>query len=1237
MSKIFELPDGGPSQSGDLLIISRGGQTYRINVETIKPSTVGGTVIGDLIPDLDNTYSLGSADKRWKDIFVSANTIHLGPNTTLSGTYITIAPDPNPTSLSQMPTMSASRIVAKPYTYNPGGGNVTVRPSIEFQDSLGNSYPISFNTATNEFSLDALGDHGTGSLVARKATLSNSGATALGLTGNLDHAGSYLNTSATSSFRFDGNTIFGYDSSNTLTIKAATTFQGPVTFSAPATIGDGNDPVTINAGAANQLLVTSSTFSLTGTDATFSTNLIVNGNLTVQGTTTTINSNTLNIGDNIIVLNADLPGGEAPTQDAGIQIARGSSASVKWIWNETFDMWSADGSNVGGIDALASNSISVHQGTLSGWNADANKGALYFGNTGTNSLTFDGSVYHFATSPLWNQGSLVENTANKGVANGYASLDAVGKLPSSQLPSITTTGVSEGTNLYYTDTRARAAISVSGDLSYNSTTGVISYTQPAYPVASTSVAGVVQLTDSISSTSTTTAATPNSVKTAYDLANAAMPKTGGTFSGNVSLDGASQTHASMAIRGLSGNPSLNIGLVNGTASTPFIDFNSGATAVDYDARIIANGGDGTSGGGQLTYTAKTHYFNNTPTFPTATAGENSTKGATTAFVGSAITTAMAGNAGSATKLATARTINGISFDGTENVSFSATIENSTSATYTSIPVGLSYSAHSTSGEAPLIYSAILTINHSNYRVGQINIGASTSSEGLAFRGYRDDAQAWSPWRTVWHSGNLPLNLSGAATGNVLNFNGTNWVPGNLTADDIGFMPSGNIAATTVKTAIEELDSEKVSISSPTINDLVSIKGTAPKIDLWETDYPLPAVNRHWNIAVNGGNLSIGIDTNGDGTNETPTPLFLNQTGYIANVWGNAIETRNNKGIADGYAPLNSSGKVPDANLPEVYSTLTKASFTATEGQTTFTIAGGYTPNKINVYVNGRKVLNGTDVTVTSGTDIVFATGLSAGAVVDVDSLLNQSVGSTVVYHPFTELGQCRFWNTGDGNGLRLRRHNGRYLMINGNMREIPAAGIAAPSGLSANTFYFIYAYWTGSDIALEASTTGYTQDSTYGLMVKSTDATRTLVGAARTDNSGTYGDHSEYRGVLSWFNQRLLSFQLFANSPSTASSTLVGLDTGYFICWPKTQVNIKFLGRVYMSAIGTASADAVIGGNAILTTQVYVPLQTATGTLASGGTLELTGGAILYDVVFRGATNAGTATFNVLTQIDFMG
>ena len=47
----------------------------------------------------------------------------------------------------------------------------------------------------------------------------------------------------------------------------------------------------------------------------------------------------------------------------------------------------------------------------------------------------------------------------------------------------------------------------------------------------------VQLEDSISSTSITSAATPNSVKSAYDLAGAALARTGGTMTGDITFSG----------------------------------------------------------------------------------------------------------------------------------------------------------------------------------------------------------------------------------------------------------------------------------------------------------------------------------------------------------------------------------------------------------------------------------------------------------------------------------------------------------------------------------------------------------------------------------------------------------------------------------------------------------------------------------------------------------------------------
>ena len=58
-----------------------------------------------------------------------------------------------------------------------------------------------------------------------------------------------------------------------------------------------------------------------------------------------------------------------------------------------------------------------------------------------------------------------------------------------------TDDLSEGsTNLYYTDARARAAISAGGNLSYNSTTGVMSYTTPTM-YADADARGAISVTD----------------------------------------------------------------------------------------------------------------------------------------------------------------------------------------------------------------------------------------------------------------------------------------------------------------------------------------------------------------------------------------------------------------------------------------------------------------------------------------------------------------------------------------------------------------------------------------------------------------------------------------------------------------------------------------------------------------------------------------------------------------------
>lgn len=59
--------------------------------------------------------------------------------------------------------------------------------------------------------------------------------------------------------------------------------------------------------------------------------------------------------------------------------------------------------------------------------------------------------------------------------------------------------------------------------------------------------------------------------------------------------------------------------------------------------------------------------------------------------------------------------------------------------------------------------------------------------------------------------------------------------------------------------------------------------------------------------------------------------------------------------------------------------------------TTFTVTGGYTPNQIDVYLNGAKLVNGTDVTVTSGTSVVLAAAAAVNDIVDVVGIVGAAV------------------------------------------------------------------------------------------------------------------------------------------------------------------------------------------------------------------------------------------------------
>ena len=78
--------------------------------------------------------------------------------------------------------------------------------------------------------------------------------------------------------------------------------------------------------------------SSSGTPLTFSgDNTVVNGNLTVSGSTTTVNTETINLADNAIVLNSNHTGDAS--QDSGITVKRGNQTNQSLFWDESADAW----------------------------------------------------------------------------------------------------------------------------------------------------------------------------------------------------------------------------------------------------------------------------------------------------------------------------------------------------------------------------------------------------------------------------------------------------------------------------------------------------------------------------------------------------------------------------------------------------------------------------------------------------------------------------------------------------------------------------------------------------------------------------------------------------------------------------------------------------------------------------------------------------------------------------------
>ena len=146
--------------------------------------------------------------------------------------------------------------------------------------------------------------------------------------------------------------------------------------------------------------------------------------------------------------------------------------------------------------------------------------------------------------------------------------------------------------------------------------------------------------------------------------------------------------------------------------------------------------------------------------------------------------------------------------------------------------------------------------------------------------------------------------------------------------------------------------------------------------------------------------------------------------------------------------------------------------------------------------------------------------------------LNDVGGGTMAH------GQC-FLGYVNSTTLQLDQWNGFIVWVNDATLGWMPMAVQSPfpqisnAEWAPNQFRYIYAYNNGGIIGLESDTVSYVRNSASGVFVKSTDNTRTIVGAALTDGSNNFIAPA----VISFFNRFERIYESFFTTNVTDSTS----------------------------------------------------------------------------------------------------
>ena len=117
---------------------------------------------------------------------------------------------------------------------------------------------------------------------------------------------------------------------------------------------------------SNTIIATSLSWLKNDNNISTVENVVISGDLTVSGTTFTVNTETLLIEDNIIVLNNNYSGNaetDVNAKNAGIEVERGTQPNVLVRWNESTNKWQFSNDGTSYYNIVGEGNVNLTLGT----------------------------------------------------------------------------------------------------------------------------------------------------------------------------------------------------------------------------------------------------------------------------------------------------------------------------------------------------------------------------------------------------------------------------------------------------------------------------------------------------------------------------------------------------------------------------------------------------------------------------------------------------------------------------------------------------------------------------------------------------------------------------------------------------------------------------------------------------------------------------------------------------------